>query len=275
MSSDIFKKTLITGADGMVGSYVDFGIRTDKDTLDVTNLGAVLALCRREKPRAIIHLAAATDVKRCEADLPYAYTTNAVGTQNVAMAAREVGAKFVYVSTNAVFSGTKEDPYTQKDVPNPKGHYGISKYVGELAVRSIADDYIIARASWMFGGGPVKDQKFVGQILRKLQDSSTTEIQAVSDAIGSPTYGKDLIAAIKRLLGEGAKGVFHLPNQGHCSRYEMTREMLRLVNPHVSVVPVGAERFGGVPSYEAMSSHGDYMRPWQEALLEYIKSEWL
>src|ERR1700754_3933984 len=102
---DLLKHSLITGADGMVGSYIDFGTRTNHRSLDVADLKEVLTVCKKVAPKLIIHLAAETDFDRCERDSANAYMVNAVGTYNMAIAAREVGAKLVYVSTSVVFDG--------------------------------------------------------------------------------------------------------------------------------------------------------------------------
>src|SRR3989338_1085855 len=101
------KDVLITGADCIVGSYIDFGIRTNHRSLDITNLTEVVKVCEKHKPKIIIHLAAETDVDLCERDATHAYNVNAIGTYNVATAARTIGAKLVYISTSDVFDGTK------------------------------------------------------------------------------------------------------------------------------------------------------------------------
>jgi dTDP-4-dehydrorhamnose reductase len=191
----------------MIGSYVDFGIRMDHSSLDITDLSQVRAMCHEHKPKVIIHLAAATDLARCEREPDFAHRVNTVGTYNVALVAREIGAKVVYVSTSGVFDGTKEAPWGTEDVPNPQNQYAHSKYLGELAVQGILADHLIVRTSWVFGGGPTKDQKFVGKVMRQLDQS---EIQAVADKRGSPAYGKDVIEGIKRLLAEGKSGVYHM-----------------------------------------------------------------
>src|SRR5436190_14582082 len=100
-----FSRTLITGAKGMVGNYVDFGFRMNRRSLDITDLDEVLKICKKYKPQIIIHLAAETDVGRCERDPQYSYFVNSIGTYNMCIGAKEVGAKFIYISTSAVFDG--------------------------------------------------------------------------------------------------------------------------------------------------------------------------
>lgn len=274
MARDIdLNKVLITGASGMVGSYIDFGIKTDRDVLDITDLEQVIKTIRLHRPQAIIHLAAETDVDLCDRDPRHAYRVNSVGTYNMVRAAKDVGAKFVYVSTAGVFDGEKDSSYAEADTPNPKNFYGKSKHLGELVVKAMLEDYIIARACWMFGGGLAQDKKFVSKIIKQLDKG---EIKAVNDAYGSPTFGKDLVSALKRLLKEDAVGIFHLSNEGACSRYEVAQFIIETLKPDVKLIPVGLDHFPGANRVknEAMKSAIPLMRPWQEALKEYLETEW-
>lgn len=267
-------KTLITGAGGMVGSYVDFGIKMDRRSLDVTDLKEVRAVCLKHKPEAIIHLAAETDVDRCERDPEYAYMVNSVGTFNLAIVAKELGIKLVYISTAGVFDGTKKTFYTEKDAPNPQNYYGRSKFLGELAVQGILDDYIIARVCWMFGGGPEKDQKFVAKIIKQLDSK---EIMVVTDQIGSPTFGKDLVTGIKKLLEKDARGIYNLANKGVCSRYEFAEKIVKILEKKTKVIPIKMSdlKMDAIRTYnEGMVSKLKTQRNWQEALKEYLETEW-
>jgi dTDP-4-dehydrorhamnose reductase len=258
----------------MVGSYIDFGIKTDKRSLDVADMKETARVIKRHKPDIIIHLAAETDVDRCERDPNYAYIINSIGTYNIALAAKEVKAKLVYISTSGIFDGEKGSPYVESDLPNPQNYYGHSKYLGEIVVRTILEDYIVARGCWMFGGGPKKDQKFVAKIISQLQNH---EIKALRDAYGSPTFGKDLVKAIKELLLKGKNGVFNLANEGICTRYDVAKTIADVLNPSATVTPVSSDYFDMEAkrgANEAMSSCVKLMRPWKEALTEYLKSEW-
>ena len=268
-----FNKVLITGAGGMVGSYVDFGIKMDHKSLDITDLDKVTEVVRHYRPVAIIHLASETDVDLCDRKPSHAYLVNSVGVYNIATAAADVGAKLVYISTAGVFDGEKDGFYTETDQPNPQNFYGRSKHMGELIVRGMLDDYIIARSCWMFGGGPQKDKKFVSKIIKQLDNP---EIKAVNDAYGSPTFGKDLVAAIKQLLREDAAGIFHLSNQGSCSRYDVAKFIIETLQPDIKLIPVGLDYFPGAyrVKNEAMVSRIKLMRPWRDALKEYLETEW-
>lgn len=272
----LFDQALITGADGMVGSYIDFGIRTNHRSLDITNLTEVLKVCRQHKPKVIIHLAAETDVDLCERDATHAYNVNAIGTYHMATAAKVIGAKLVYISTSDVFDGTKTEPYTENDIPAPQSVYGHSKYLGELAVKGILDDYLILRICWAFGGGPAKDQKFIAKILAQIDQSV---INVIRSKRGSPTYGKDLVAGIQRLVKEGKSGLYHMGNAGSPTRADVVREIVRITGSRAKVQEVESNFFATTyvahrGDNESMVSKVPYMRPWQEALKEYIHQEW-
>lgn len=270
----IFDQALITGSDGMIGNYIDFGIRTNHRSLDITNLADVLKVCKEHKPKLIMHLAAVTDLVRSEQDPAYAYAVNSVGTYNLALAARTIGAKLVYVSTSGVFDGTKEEPYTEKDLPNPINVYGHSKYLGELAVCGMTDNYLIVRTCWIFGGGKNNDKKFVGKLIKQIDSA---EIKAVNDRRGSPTYAKDLVAGIEQLIAEDKKGIFHLGNTGSATRYDIANEVVSLTGARAKVLSAVSVDFPLAytsGANESMVSKVPYMRPWQDALREYIETEW-
>jgi dTDP-4-dehydrorhamnose reductase len=193
------------------------------------------------------------------------------------VAAKEIGAKLVYVSTAGVFDGEKKTPYTERDTPHPQNYYGHSKYLGELAVRGNLTDYLILRVCWMIGGGPAKDKKFVAKIINQLRDPLTTGIRAVTDQIGAPTFGKDFISAIKVLVQKGETGIFHLPNSGYASRYDVATFIAQKMKPEMKVMPVNSSYFNleaKRTKNETLSSRLAIMRPWQEALEEYLRTEW-
>lgn len=285
------RRVLVTGAGGMVGSYVPeifagetlllSDIVEGFERLDVCDPTAVMKAVADAAPDLILHLAAATDVDRCEQEPDLAYRTNAMGTQNVALACLAHDVPLVYISTAGVFAGDKPEPYTEFDSPNPANIYGRSKLAGEGIVASLLRRYYIVRAGWMVGGGE-KDKKFVGKITRLIRDGHT-EIQAVDDKWGSPTYAKDLLGGIRRLVDTGFYSLYHMVNQGCCSRYEVAlviRDALQ--RPDVQVAPVSSDRFP-LPAPRARSEAMrnfklellglDGMRPWQEAVRDYILTE--
>ena len=283
---------LVTGAGGMVGGYAP-AVYTEYEliltdvvegftSLDIRDPSAVRRAVTDARPDVILHLAAATDVDRCEQDPDCAYGTNAIGTQNIALACLEHGVPLVYISTGAVFSGEKPEPYIEFDDTRPAKLYGRSKLAGEQIITSLLQRYYIVRAGWMIGGGETKDKKFVGKIARLIVEGKQT-LQAVNDKWGSPTYAKDLLTGIGRLIETGYFGLYHMVNAGQCSRYEMAlaiRDALQC--PDVAIQPVSSDRFP-LPAPRGRSEALQNlklellglppMRPWQEAMRDYIQTE--
>jgi dTDP-4-dehydrorhamnose reductase len=193
-------KILVTGAAGMLGSALcptltqrghtvfatdlapaDEGI----ECLDVRSYKQIEEIAGRVKPDVVMHLAAETDVDRCELEPDHAFLTNTMGTQNVTLVCQKRSIVMVYISTIGVFYGDKPEPYTEFDNPNPINVYGRSKLEGEKIVHSLLERYYIVRAGWMVGGGPKRDKKFVSKIIERMNE--TTVLKVVNDKIGSPT----------------------------------------------------------------------------------------
>ena len=282
-------KLLVTGAAGMVGSYVRrvftnhelvlTDITGGSTFLDVRDPAAVGASVGDVRPDAVLHLAAATDVDRCEQEPDGAYDANALGTRNVALACQAPAIPLVYVSTGAVFPGEKAEPYTEFDTPAPANVYARSKRAGEQFVASLLQRHYIVRAGWMFGGAG-RDVKFVGKIVRLIQ-SGRTRLEIVDDLVGSPTYASDLLEGLRRLMETEVYGVYHMANAGWCTRYESALAIREALDrPDVEIIPVSSDRFPAPAPRrsEALRSVklerlGLGMRPWQEALREYVLTE--
>ena len=266
------ERIFITGGEGVLGSYCDFGTRLGRDELDITDLAAVMRVCAQRKPKVIVHCAALTDLPYCEENPDKAYIVNAAGTYHIALAARSVGAKLMYISTSDVFDGKKEESYTADDVPNPTTVYGRSKHLGELAVRGVLDDYLIMRISWMFGGGPTRDNKFVGKLLRQ---GRVPEIRSVTDKKGSPSWGKDVAGAIKRLIEEDNRGIYHVGG-GVATKYDMAQELVSIMGWDTKVTKAASSEFPSAYSVGENESMplSPLVRPWRVALREYIETEW-
>ena len=285
------QRMLVTGCAGMVGSYVpevfmDYElVLTDRIEgfahLDVRESPAVRKAVADARPDIVLHLAAATDVDLCEQDPDGAFHTNAIGTQNVVLACQEFDLPLVYISTAGVFWGDKPEPYIEFDVPRPANIYGQSKLAGEQIVSSLLRRYYIVRAGWMIGGGK-KDKKFVGKIARLILQGQNP-LRVVNDKLGSPTYGKDLLSGIRTLLTTDYFGLYHMVNRGCCSRYDVAvtiRDLLQ--RPKVEITPVSSAYFP-LPAPRARSEAMrnlkldllglNVMRPWQDALQEYVHSE--
>ena len=221
-------KILVTGAAGQLGrEVVDVATSAGHDVfaasraeLDVTKPEVVRAVVSREQPAVIIHAAAWTAVDACESDREKAMLHNGAATRFVVDAARELGARVVYISTDYVFDGTKPTPYVETDVPNPQSVYGASKLAGEQALDTAIDT--VVRISWVCG---FHGANMVKTILRIAGQQDT--LTFVDDQIGCPTFADDAAKIITRLATEARTGIWHVTNQGAVSWYDFTREVLR------------------------------------------------
>lgn len=282
-------KILVTGAKGMLGGDLcpvfakkHRVVATDLEELDVRDPGAVFDIIEENKPDVVLHLAALTNVDGCQEMKDQAYLTNAIGTKNVALACARFSACMVYLSTGSVFDGTKGEPYIEFDTPHPSSEYSKAKYQGELFVKDLLREHYIVRAGWMFGGGE-RDKKFVGKIVNLARQGRN--LQVVDDKFGSPTYTEDLAQGLLKLVETGWYGTYHMANQGCCSRFEYAKKVLDLVDrSNCSVEPVSSEAFplpAHRPRMEAIRNYMlqllglNWMRPWEEALTDYIKNRLL
>lgn len=272
-------KILVTGAKGQLGKeiirqgYEHELILTGHDTLDITQGSVVQALFREVRPEAVIHCAAYTNVDGAESDPDGAFRVNVIGSQNMAAACLETGARLVYVSTDYVFDGTADKPYREFDSVNPQSVYGITKWQGEEIVRQILGRHYILRTAWLYGDG----NNFVRTMLRLADEQPFLKV--VNDQVGSPTSTEDLTRAIFRLLQSDAYGTYHATCQGQCSWYDFAKEIFRQAGKKIDVYPVSTAEFprpakrparSVLDNYMLRMTVGDPMRTWQEALKEYV-----
>jgi dTDP-4-dehydrorhamnose reductase len=278
-------RVLITGGEGQLGRDLRSALAehevqsTDLPELDVTDLSAVLDAFASFRPEVVVHAAALTDTVRCESEPDLAYTVNALGARNVAVACQQADAAMLYVGTNEVFDGARREPYLEFDEPNPLNVYGRSKLAGERFVQTLLARHYVVRTAWLYGAGGAN---FPSKILAAAGERP--ELSFVVDEIATPTWTCDLVAALAALIQQPLYGVYHLTNSGACSRFEWAREVLGLAGrDDVALRPVTTaewRRAGGAgprkPPYSVLrnfvgeASLGIVLRPWQEALAEYL-----
>ena len=184
--------------------------------LDITDRKMAFGLIKEVNPDYIICTAAITSVDYCEVHRSKAYSVNVTGTRNVVEASDEIGAKLVYVSTDYVFDGAM-GMFSEGDMTNPINHYGKTKLEGEHVVKTICEDWIIARTSVLYGWNPVKPN-FVTWALDELMAGN--RIRIVSDQFNSPTLADNLADMIIKLIKRDEHGVFHTSGSERISRYD-------------------------------------------------------
>lgn len=270
---------LVIGANGMLGhdlmATLEGDVRgLDLPDIDITSLESVRRVLLTLKPKIIINAAAYTDVDGCETNVELAMAVNGEGVGLLALTAREIGAKLVQISTDYVFNGSKGSPYLEDDPVGPLSIYGESKLAGELNA-VMAPEHLIVRTQWLYG---LHGKNFVETMLRLGNEKS--ELAVVTDQIGSPTFTKDLAAAIKALLINGCSGTYHAANSGFCSWNEFARAIFDLEQLPVTVnsmTTAELNRPANRPLYSTLDCSklaadcGYQPRHWREALQEYLQ----
>lgn len=287
------KKILVTGCNGQLGRAIRKEYANEKVTfintdvteeegviaLDITDVDAVLALVRETEPDVIINCAAHTNVDACEKEWNLAYKINAIGPRNLSIAANEVDAKLIHVSTDYVFEGNGTRPYTEFDATNPVSAYGKTKLEGEKFVQLFADKFFIFRTAWLYGDG----KNFVKTMLRLSETHE--EVNVVCDQFGSPTSAAELARAIKYFEGTENYGVFHATCEGDTNWAEFTEEIFKRAGKKTKVNHVTSEQYAKLnpasakrPAYSILDNYmmkliSNYkMADWKDALDEYMSA---
>ena len=207
----------------------------DVDDCDITDSLQCAEILRALRPSVVVNCAAYTDVNGAESKPDRAFLVNAAGAANIARACAMVGARCVYISTDYVFDGTKEEAYVESDTPNPLNTYGKSKAEGERVTASLAPDHAILRTSWLYGR---HGRNFVRTVL----DAPVGTLRhVVGDQVGAPTFTRDLATTLADLALIKETGVFHRTNSGNCSWFEFARSILDMSGrSYAHLVPVAS-----------------------------------
>ena len=192
-------------------------IPVDVPEWDITDPAIVSRLASLQ-PKVVIHCAAMTHVDGCARDPGLAYRVNAFGTQNVALACRLAGADMLQISTNEVFDGRSDRPYFEFDPTGAINAYGASKLAGEQMATRLLHRLYIVRISWLFAPG---NNSFVSKILDRARTQG--ELRVVTDEVANPTYAPDLARSLLQLVRTQHYGIYHLTNEGYCSRFDFAR----------------------------------------------------
>jgi dTDP-4-dehydrorhamnose reductase len=276
-------RVLVTGAAGQLGQDVmkelarknheAFG--ADRQQLDITKESDVLAYIIEIEPDVILHCAAYTNVDAAEENEDAAYQVNAAGTEYLAKAAKQVGAKMLCVSTDYVFDGTATEPYEVDQLTKPLGAYGRTKLAGEELLQKHLDQFFIVRTAWVFG---VSGNNFVKTMIRLGKERG--EVGVVHDQVGSPTYTVDLAKFMVELMETDKYGVYHATNSGVCTWYEFAVEIFNQAGIDVKVNPLTTDQFprpAARPKYSVLSKKKieeqglTPLRDWKDALTAYFK----
>ncbi len=278
-------KILITGARGMLGrelaAYLpQCGhelILAGRAELDITDAGQCRKVITDTSPQLLINCAAMTAVDACETEIEKAYLLNEAAPANLARACHDSGCTMIQISTDYVFDGKKDSPYTETDATAPQTVYGASKLAGEKAVAANCDDYIIARVAWLYGSsGP----SFLHTML-KLSKAGHPQLKVVNDQTGNPTSCNAVAAGLEKLIRNNCRGLFHLTCEGEATWYDFTREIFKLAGVSQKVVPCSSEEYprpARRPKNSRLENSGlkaaglPAQPDWREALNDFFNS---
>lgn len=276
-------KILVTGAGGQLGFDLVKELNQrghevccpDSKKLDITDPEAVRTVLTALHPDAVMHCAAYTAVDNAEDDRERCDLVNVTGTENIARVCAEIGAKLLYISTDYVFPGTGETPWEPDNATAPVNVYGMSKHLGEEAVRRYAPEHFIVRVSWLYG---LHGKNFVKTMLRL--GAEREKLTVVCDQIGSPTYTVDLARLLADMTVTDRYGTYHATNEGFCSWYEFACAIMEKAGLPAKVEPVtsaeyaakAARPFNSRLSKTKLTENGFARLPdWQDALERYLK----
>jgi dTDP-4-dehydrorhamnose reductase len=274
-------RVAITGATGLFGQGLVAAFSAWHEVFpltraeaDITDPEAVRVALERIQPDLVVHPAGIPDLDLCEVDPPKAVRVNYQGTCNVTEAARRVGAGLVHISTDAIFDGQKRTPYVEADPPAPLTIYGQTKLQAEQAVKTLPRHWIF-RVSVLFGPGKTN---FVEKGLRRI--AAGEEYKVASDQLGTATHTVEAGRKIMEVVEAGRYGLYHLANQGSCTRFELARTAVEFAGlDPAKVIGVPDAQMGraaprlqyAVLEMAALRNAGFTLpRPWREALADYV-----
>ncbi len=284
-------KVLVTGSKGQLGqciedlsqeySTIQF-VFTDAKTLDITNEEAVNQQFQNNNFNYCINCAAYTAVDQAEKEEELAFKINAEGPKNLGLVCKRYGVVLIHISTDFVFDGTKKEPYTEEDIPNPISVYGASKLQGEIEIQKDLERYFIIRTSWLYSE---HGNNFMKTMLRiyfdKLSITSGNEIRVVSDQIGTPTYAGDLAQVILKIISDksGDFGLYHYSNEGSISWYDFAKAIFKESKINIKVNPITTEEYSILarrPAYSVLNKQkvkynlGVMTLDWKESLKKAV-----
>ncbi|UZH56625.1 dTDP-4-dehydrorhamnose reductase [Salinimicrobium tongyeongense] len=276
-------KILVTGAGGQLGRCIEQASHkypglhftfTTSDELDLTQFAVVGAFMRREKFDLCINCAAYTNVEQAEKQQEMAYLINAESVNNLARDCDETGCTLIHISTDYVFNGRKNSPYTEEDSTDPLNVYGASKLLGEQYIQEATDKYVILRTSWLYSE---VGKNFFNSICSKAGAGETLNI--TSSQKGTPTNAHDLARFILNIIAEEKLkfGLYHYSNLGEATWLDFAREIVSLTKPDAVVVENNDFKTLALrPSYSVLSKQkvqevfGLPVPHWKESLKQLI-----
>lgn len=252
-------------------------IFTDSDTLNILKPQEINAAFEQFKPDYCINASAYTAVDKAESEPELAQAINVEGVENLATACKTYQTVLFHISTDFVFDGSKKTPYTEQDIPNPKGVYGQTKLDGEKVIQTCIEQYYIIRTSWLYSQFA---NNFMKTMLRLATERNTLSI--VNDQIGTPTQAVDLAEVIMVIINyhknhqhQPNYGLYHFSNEGQCSWFEFAQGIFKKNNIKIDLNPIPTSAYptpAQRPFYSVLdkskikNTFGIHIKKWEESL---------
>jgi dTDP-4-dehydrorhamnose reductase len=252
------------------------------DQVDLTRPGTLRDALTHLRPDVVINCAAYNLVDRAESEPGPAYAVNTWGVRDLGRLSSELECTLVHFSTDYVFGldESRDQPWTESDLPGPLSVYGLSKLAGEAHVRALCPRHMIVRTCGLYGlwGSGGKGGNFVETMVR-LADQGRP-VRVVADQVCTPTFTQDLAAATVALLSKGKPGTYHVTNAGSCTWHTFAQAIFEAAGRSVEVTPITSQQYGAParrPAYSVLAAEGlckvglSPLRPWREALADYLE----
>lgn len=281
-------RVAVVGANGQLGSDLVETFSNNGDEVctlthagvEVRDFDSVRGALLELQPQVVVNTAAMHDVEICEQQPEKAFAVNAIGPRNLALAAREIDAVLMHLSTDYVFDGTKSTPYDEMDLPGPLNVYGNTKLAGEYFVRSATEKYFVIRTSGLYGKHLCRGKRtrnFVELMLKLARERN--EVRVIDDEVVSPTSTEEVARQVLALSRSTCYGLYHATAEGSCSWYEFAREIFNLTDSRVSLKVASPNEFAAKvprPKYSVLENRAlkqigvNTFRQWQDGLRDYL-----
>ena len=277
---------LVTGASGQLGQAIQFIAKNHSEIkfvfcsssdLDISNKENCQTVFQKTKPDFCINAAAYTAVDKAESERDKAELINVLGSKNIAEVCNNFDVKLIHISTDFVFDGSNDKPYTETQITNPKGVYGQTKLDGEKAIQQVFSKYYIIRTSWVYSQF---GNNFMKTMLRLA--SERTALSVVNDQIGTPTNAVDLAEALVQIIFSNSQqpttnnyGIYNFSNEGECSWYDFAKKIFEINNISIDLSAIPTEQFptpAQRPKYSVLdkskikTTFGITIKTWEESL---------
>ena len=245
---------LVTGAMGQVGQALKEAALSHSDTVfyfagsaeaDVTSMAALTTVFSNVKPDVCINAAAYTAVDKAESEPEKAHAINSTGAANIATVCKAFNTTLIHISTDFVFNGTKQTPYTEEDITSPQSVYGKTKLDGEIAIEQLLKEHYIIRTSWVYSQ---YGNNFMKTMLRLAAERDTVSV--VNDQTGTPTNANSLANALITIAkysisnpGNPNYGIYNYSNEGECSWYDFAKKIFEVYKINIDLQPISTEAY--------------------------------